>query len=52
MGPVEFELSFRFLYGHVKLRVGSKGQEFREEVEGGDRNVHVLCKELKLWVRA
>ena len=51
MGPVEFKLSLRFLYGNIKSRVGSKDQEFREEVESGDRNVHVLRRELKLWVR-
>lgn len=44
MGPVEFKLSLRFLYGNIKSRVGSKDQEFREEVESGDRNVHVRAE--------
>lgn len=36
--------------GTIKSKVGATGLEFREEVESGDTNFHVLYRELKLCI--
>lgn len=46
-----FNLPWRLPQGNIKSRVGSVGQEFKGEAEGGDGHIHVPHRELKLWVR-